>query len=535
MTHDAGNPGRKRSSDQTYRHKRVPGRLFPILHRITTIMTGTLIPPFLASYGTNNDSTPRLRSVELDELLRSYIPLWHQTPSQNGMLSYTRVLSQNVYTYDDDLNRTTNTVSVQPANANGSGQTDSNGNPILTSRTESYAYDDLNRLSTVNYGDGETQGYGFDPMGNRLSKSDTVGSTTTTTASTFDAANRLVSIATNGGSASAVTSDADGNTLTDTSGRSMTWDSQNRMVSCTKAGVTSAYTYGPDGLRRSSTVNGVTTYYAYDGQTMIREMKKNAQNALFNAATYLQGPRGGEYRRDDTQTELDSQGRQVSVCRWYVYDGLGSVVGEVDPAGSLTSSPKYDVYGAVRGNAGAASSRQGFVGGLGHVSDSETGLVYMRARYYDPQQGRFASEDLDRDRANWFTYCGDNPINKVDPTGNASATLDGETDYDMAVAKGGFGALAAVLIIIGCYQLAESSALDGLFLAKGAKENTGKNQAENDWTNYLKKKYRLTKDEGRTLHDTITGADMSHEDIEKEAEEIVNLRNGGGGGGNDEE
>ena len=67
-----------------------------------------------------------------------------------------------------------------------------------------------------------------------------------------------------------MTSDADGNTLTDTSGRSMTWDSQNRLVSCTKAGVTSTYTYtyGADGLRRTSTVNGVTTYYVYDGQTL---------------------------------------------------------------------------------------------------------------------------------------------------------------------------------------------------------------------------------------------------------------------------
>jgi hypothetical protein len=151
---------------------------------------------------------------------------------------------------------------------------------------------------------------------------------------------------TNGASASAVTSDADGNTLTDTGGRTMTWDSQNRLVSCTKGGVTNTYTYGADGLRRNSTVNGITTYYAYDGQTMIREMRRNPQRgALVNTATYLQGMRGAECRRDDTQTETDSQGRQVSACRWYVYDGLGSVVGEVDPSGTLTSSPKYDVYG----------------------------------------------------------------------------------------------------------------------------------------------------------------------------------------------
>ena len=68
------------------------------------------------------------------------------------------------------------------------------------------------------------------------------------------------------------------------------------------------------------------------------------------AATYLQGPRGSEYRRDDTATELDSLGNIVAKTRWYVYDGLGPVVGEVDPLGNLTSSPKYDGYGVVRAN-----------------------------------------------------------------------------------------------------------------------------------------------------------------------------------------
>ena len=73
-----------------------------------------------------------------------------------------------------------------------------------------------------------------------------------------------------------MTSDADGNTLTG-AGRTNTWDSQNRMASCTYQGTASTFTYGADGLRRSETVNGVTTYYAYDGQTLIREMHKNVQ------------------------------------------------------------------------------------------------------------------------------------------------------------------------------------------------------------------------------------------------------------------
>jgi len=291
---------------------------------------------------------------------------------------------------------------------------DGSGNPVFNSRTERYAYDARSRLKSVDYGDGQTQGYTFDAMGNRLGKTDTNSSGTTTTASTYDAANRLLTAG-----ASTYTSDADGNTLTD-GARTNVWDSQNRLVSCTANGVTSTYTYGADGLRRSSTVNGVTTYYVYDGTMLVREMQQNAQGVLQPTATYLCGPRGPEYRRDDTQAEgtyTDSGGVQhpAGKTRWYVYDGLGSVVGEVDPSGNLTSSGTFDVYGAKRqGGTGTATSRQGFVGALGHVTDSETGLVYMRARYYDPSVGRFVSQDPRRDGCNWFIYCQNNPTNGID-------------------------------------------------------------------------------------------------------------------------
>ncbi len=218
------------------------------------------------------------------------------------------------------------------------------------------------------------------------------------------------------------TNDTDGNTLSDGT-RANTWDSQNRLISCTAGGTTSTYTYGSDGLRRTSTVNGRTTYYVYDGTMLVREMQQNAQGVLQSMATYLNGPRGPEYRRDDTQAEgtyTDSGGVQhpAGKTRWYVYDGLGSVVGEVDPSGNITSSGTFDVYGAKRsGGTGTATSRQGFVGSLGHVSDAETGLVYMRARYYDPNVGRFVSEDPMMNGVNWFAYCGSNPVNNTDSTG----------------------------------------------------------------------------------------------------------------------
>ena len=90
-------------------------------------------------------------------------------------------------------------------------------------KTDEQKLTHLSLLVLVNYGDGQTQSYGFDAMGNRLSKTDivTTGTTTATTTAgyTYDAANRLTSTSQNGGAASAVTSDADGNTLTDSAGR----------------------------------------------------------------------------------------------------------------------------------------------------------------------------------------------------------------------------------------------------------------------------------------------------------------------------
>jgi RHS repeat-associated protein len=77
------------------------------------------------------------------------------------------------------------------------------------------------------------------------------------------------------------------------------------------------------------------------------------------------------------------------------------------------------VYGAVRAQTGGAGPKHRWVGSLGHPSEDDTGLVYMRARYYDPVLGRFASEDPAADGANWFTYAETRPTTLVDARGEA--------------------------------------------------------------------------------------------------------------------
>jgi RHS repeat-associated protein len=61
---------------------------------------------------------------------------------------------------------------------------------------------------------------------------------------------------------------------------------------------------------------------------------------------------------------------------------------------------------------------------LGKIYDNETGLYYLRARYYDPQVGRFINEDTDEGTVtdplslNWYTYCENDPVDNIDPTGH---------------------------------------------------------------------------------------------------------------------
>jgi RHS repeat-associated protein len=259
-------------------------------------------------------------------------------------------------------------------------------------RTETYGYDALSRLTSVNYGDGETQTYAFDAMGNRTQKADSVSGTENYT---FNNANMLLSRGSN-----SYTNDDNGNPLTG-GGRTNTWDAQNRLTQCVYNSTTTTFTYGADGLRRSSAAGGTTTNFVLDGDNVLRETQSGS-----SVATYFHGPRGPESRRDGS-----------NIYRWYVYDGLGSVLAEVDASGTVTATRKYDVYGAVRGSTGTGTSKHKFVGALGHPSDDGTGLIYMRNRYYDPTSGLFQSEDPQRDGANWFSYCVGNPVSLRDRNG----------------------------------------------------------------------------------------------------------------------
>ncbi|HMS56820.1 MAG TPA: RHS repeat-associated core domain-containing protein, partial [Fimbriimonadaceae bacterium] len=75
---------------------------------------------------------------------------------------------------------------------------------------------------------------------------------------------------------------------------------------------------------------------------------------------------------------------------------------------------------------GSGEPFQRYCANLGHVQDEESGLIYMRARYYEPWTGRFVSEDSARDGKNWYIYCNNDPLNYIDRSGqNAEAAFWG--------------------------------------------------------------------------------------------------------------
>lgn len=138
----------------------------------------------------------------------------------------------------DERNRTTRAR----ANIQYWNQADCNIQPT-NARVNSYG--ELSRLKTVNYGDGQTQDYGFDAMGNRASKPSVQGGTTTNETYICDNLNELDSRSVNG-SSQTYNNELVGNTLTN-GNRTNTWDSRNSLIQCAFGGKTSQMTYGADG------------------------------------------------------------------------------------------------------------------------------------------------------------------------------------------------------------------------------------------------------------------------------------------------
>ena len=163
-----------------------------------------------------------------------------------------------------------------------------------------------------------------------------------------------------------------------------------------------SFKYDPFGRRVYKSSNVGTSVYAYDGDNLIEET--NSSGAV--VARYEQNQ-----NIDEPLAMLRS-----GATSYYDADGLGSVTSLANGAGSLAQTYAFDSFGKLTGSSGSLTNPFQYTA---REFDSETGLYYYRARYYDPAIGRFSSEDPIGMRlgTNLRLYVGNNPQRFVDPSG----------------------------------------------------------------------------------------------------------------------
>ena len=113
----------------------------------------------------------------------------------------------------------------------------------------------------------------------------------------------------------------------------------------------------------------------------------------------------------------------------YIYtDPQGTPLAEADANGNITARFDYSPYGTSVATMGTPPNGPGYTG---HVNDPDTGLVYMQARYYDPETAHFLSVDPKAPEAgntfnfNRYSYANDNPIANIDPDGRDILVIAG--------------------------------------------------------------------------------------------------------------
>ncbi len=291
----------------------------------------------------------------------------------------------------------------------------------LTKKTDSkgvteYGYDALNRLQQVTE-PGNVTTYTYDMSGNRSTETVTAGTDTYLTEYSYNEQNRLTgySVKTNGTVTETVgyTYDNNGNQLTSVrtpvgqtaQTTANEYDLLNQLTKTTTPdGKIQTSAYNGDGLRVEKTYDGQTTKYLYEYDKVVLELDGSGNQTAANIyGTNLLTRTAGS----DTY--------------YYMYNGHADVTALLTTGGAIAGTYYYDAFGNISEQTGNVNNNITYAG---YQYDSETGLYYLNTRMYDPKVARFLQEDTytgdpnDPLSLNLYTYCHNEPLMYVDPTGH---------------------------------------------------------------------------------------------------------------------
>jgi RHS repeat-associated protein len=295
--------------------------------------------------------------------------------SETKMLKGTETLASLVYTRDNDGQATSVTSKGLPGEEKPSYEYDTN-NRLTKGAGTSYEYDAANNPTKIGAGTykyneadqletGPSLTYTYDELGERTKTKPSTGPATTYG---YDQASNLISI--------------------------------ERPKEGETSEIKDTYAYNGEGLRVSQTISGTTSYLVWD---MVEELPLILSDGT---NSYIYGPGG---------LPVEQINNTTGTIQYLHHDQAGSTRLITGSTGKTEATFTYGPYGETTGSTGTATTPLGYDG---QYTSSDTGLIYLRNRVYDPKTAQFLTVDpLVSISGAPYNYAGDNPLTYGDAVG----------------------------------------------------------------------------------------------------------------------
>ena len=212
----------------------------------------------------------------------------------------------------------------------------------------------------------------------------------------------------------------------------LTWKNGRQMATFKLGDTLASYDYDENGIRTKKTVNGITTTFQLDGSKIVSENRNGTVQSYF-------------YDENGSVLGITYGGENY----YFRKNFRGDVLAILTASGEVVVEYSYDPWGNILAVTGTLASTLGADNPFryrGYYYDTESCFYYLNSRYYDAKVCRYLNADgyVSTGQGilgnNMFAYCGNNPVNNCDPSGQF---------FISALLVGGL-VLGSALLLSGC-------------------------------------------------------------------------------------